>query len=114
MTPTALGDPNQLAKSIIDIATGQADEWVPSFQKAKSGAKVHRCGKAAEIGKPDADHISTSYVERQNLTTRIHMRRFTRLTNAFSKKLENHAAAIALHTMYYNFVRIYQTLRVTP
>jgi IS1 family transposase len=65
-------------------------------------------------GTPDKKHISTSYVERQNLTMRMHMRRFTRLTNAFSKKLENHIAAISLHFMYYNFVRIHQTLRVSP
>lgn len=65
-------------------------------------------------GNPVRKHVSTSYVERQNLTMRMHMRRFTRLTNGFSKKLENHVAAISLHFMYYNFVRIHQTLRVTP
>lgn len=66
------------------------------------------------MGNPKREDISTSYVERQNLTMRMNMRRFTRLTNAFSKKIENHAHAIALHFMYYNFVRIHKTLRVTP
>ena len=65
-------------------------------------------------GNPDPEHISTSYVERQNLTMRMSIRRFTRLTNAFSKKLENHAHHVALHFMYYNFCRIHQTLKVTP
>ena len=65
-------------------------------------------------GKPDMAHVSTAYVERSNLTMRMHMRRFTRLTNGFSKKVENHAYAVALHMMYYNFVRIYSTLRMTP
>jgi len=68
----------------------------------------------AVTGTPDPKHISTSFVEHQNLTMRMSMRRFTRLTNAFSKKLENHMAAIALHFMYYNFARIHQTTRVTP
>jgi IS1 family transposase len=65
-------------------------------------------------GDPDMAHVSTSYVERQNLTMRMSMRRFTRLTNGFSKKLENLGHAVALHFMYYNFGRIHQTLRVTP
>jgi len=65
-------------------------------------------------GAPDPEHISTSYVERQNLAMRMGMRRFTRLTNAFSKKLENHMHALAIYFMHYNFVRIHQTLRCTP
>ncbi len=69
---------------------------------------------SAVTGNPDPAHISTSYVERQNLTMRMQMRRFTRLTNAFSKKVENHAAAVSLHFMHYNFARIHKTLRVTP
>jgi IS1 family transposase len=68
----------------------------------------------AVIGRPDAVHISTSFIERQNLTMRMSMRRFTRLTNAFSKKVENLRAAVALHFAWYNFVRIHRTLRVTP
>ena len=65
-------------------------------------------------GRPNPRHISTSFVERQNLTMRMGMRRFTRLTNGFSKKVENHAHAIAIHYMHYNFCRVHKTLRVTP
>lgn len=65
-------------------------------------------------GNPDPKHVSTSFVERQNLSMRMSIRCFTRLTNAFSKKIENHAAAVAIWFMYYNFCRVHQTLRVTP
>ncbi len=73
------------------------------------GAKRFRCA-----GNPDPKHISTSFVERQNLTMRMGMRRFTRLTNGFSKKAENHAHMVSLHFMHYNFCRIHKSLRVTP
>jgi hypothetical protein len=66
------------------------------------------------IGAADPDHISTSYVERQNRTMRMHMRRFTRLTGGFNKKAENHAHAVALHFMYYNFCKIHSMIRTTP
>ena len=75
--------------------------------------RVHRNPKAPIEGEPDLQHVSTSYAEGQNLTMRMHMRRFTRLTNGFSKKLENHACAVALHMMHYNFVRLHSKLRMS-
>jgi hypothetical protein len=86
----------------------------PEPQRRYSPAKCIGTETHVIVGMPDADHISTSYVERQNLTRRMRMRRFTRLTNAFSKKLDNLAAAVALHFMHYNFVRVHQTLKTTP
>lgn len=102
---------------VADYATlqkiyGASEETVTS--KRYSPAKCIGCDMKVVSGTPDPKHISTSYVERQNLTMRMHMRRFTRLTNGFSKKLDDHAYAVALHFMYCNFVRIHSTLRVTP
>ncbi len=104
----------------IDIDYAILEKQYGSF--VTNGSAAHRYTpakitsmKAATItGDPDRKHVSTSYVERQNLTMRMHMRRFTRLTNGFSKKIENHAHSVALHFMYYNFCKIHQTLRVTP
>lgn len=88
---------------------------VPESAKGRySPAECTGAEKRRVEGNPDMRHVSTSYAERQNLTMRMHMRRFTRLTNAFSKKVENHAHAVALHFMYYNFVRIHSSLRVSP
>jgi IS1 family transposase len=86
----------------------------PEPQKRYSPAKCLGIDKDVVKGKPDMKHVSTSYVERQNLTMRMSMRRFTRLTNAFSKKVQNLGHAVALHFMYYNFCRRHQTLGMTP
>lgn len=86
----------------------------PEGQKRYSPAECCGAKKVKVSGSPKTGRISTSYVERQNLTMRMGMRRFTRLTNAFSKKVENHMHAISLHFMYYNFCRIHSTLRTTP
>lgn len=83
-------------------------------ERKYSPAECTGCKKTRVMGDPRPKFISTSYIERQNLTMRMHMRRFTRLTNAFSKKIENHCYAIALHFVYYNFAKIHQSLSVTP
>jgi IS1 family transposase len=93
------------------------------YGKAHAESEAHRrysptpcigTKREALIGNPDMRHVSTSYVERQNLNIRMGLRRFTRLTNAFSKKMENHCHALAIYFMHYNFCRIHQTTRVTP
>jgi IS1 family transposase len=87
----------------------------PESMKGKySPAECVGTEKRRIEGEPDLKHVSTSYVERSNLTMRMHMRRFTRLTNGFSKKVENHAYAVALHMMYYNFVKLHSKLRTSP
>lgn len=85
-----------------------------AFKGRYSPAECVGARKERITGNPDRAHVSTSYVERSNLSIRMHMRRFTRLTNAHSKKFENHAWAVALHVMFYNFTRIHSTLRISP
>lgn len=85
-----------------------------SFDTKYSPGECIGTQSAVLQGKPDPKHISTSFVERQNLTMRMSMRRFTRLTNGFSKKVENHEHMLAIYFMYYNYCRVHQTLRVTP
>jgi len=96
--------------AMLDKIYGMPEGWEGRYSPMKCmGAK-----KDPVLGNPASEHISTSYAERSNLTMRMQMRRFTRLTNAFSKKVENLQAAVSLHFMYYNFCRIHQTRKMTP
>lgn len=117
---------NSLGLRLVDISSGvrTQDCIVGQFQKIYgavaenetrySPARCIGCDMKVVSDNPDPKRVSTSFVERQSLSMRMSIRRFTRLTNAFSKKVENHAAAVALWFMYYNFCRVHQTLRVTP
>lgn len=100
----------------IDYAMLQKIYGAPSSEESRrcSPARCIGCDLKVVSGNPDPKHVSTSFVERQNLTMRMHMRRFTRLTNGFSKKVDNHRHSVSLHYMFYNFCRIHQTLKVTP
>jgi len=99
----------------IDYAMLQKIYGAPADNETRySPATCIGCDMKVVSGNPDPKHVSTSYVERQNLTMRMHVRRFTRLSNGHSKKIENHCYAVALHYMFYNYCKTHQTLRVTP
>lgn len=117
-------DGHRVYLDAVDLAFGEDVDYamlIKLYSSDRGEGEVRygpaECLGTREIrvtGHPKPQHISTSFVERQNLTMRMQMRRFTRLTNAFSKKIDNHIAAISLHYLHYNFCRIHQTLRVTP
>jgi len=100
----------------VDYAQLQKIYGAPTDAEQRRYSPAQCIGADMKVvsGNPDPKHVSTSFVERQNLTMRMGMRRFTRLTNGFSKKLDNHAHMVALHFLYYNFGRVHKTLRVTP
>lgn len=100
----------------VDYAQLQKIYGAPSDEETRrySPARCIGCELKVVSGDPDPKHVSTSYVERHNLTMRISMRRFTRLTNAFSKTIQNHAAMVSIHAVHYNFARIHKSLRITP
>jgi len=100
----------------VDYAQLQKIYGAPSDEEARRYSPARCIGTDMKVvsGNPDPKHISTSYVERQNLSMRMGMCRFTRLTNGFSKKIDNHIAAVAIYFMHYNFCRIHQSLRITP
>lgn len=119
LSTDAFGAYNEAVDSVFgaDIDYGQVHKNYAEEnrgEKRYSPATIVSTSLKIILGEPKKSRISTSHIERQNLTMRMQMRRFTRLTNAFSKKLENHKAAVALHFFHYNFMRIHNSLRVTP
>ena len=121
--PQITADAHKPYMAAIEIAFGENVDYAQMHKIYGASGEVEGRYSPAKcigrdmktvIGSPDYQYVSTTYVERQNLTMRMSMRRFTQLTNAFSKKIENHVAAISLYFAYYNFCRIHQTLRITP